>query len=28
MLKKLILIEENIVDSVSYKDFPYRISNN
>jgi hypothetical protein len=28
MLKKLILIEENAVDSVSYKDFPYRISNN
>ena len=28
MLKKLILIEENMVDSVSYKDFPYRISNN
>ena len=28
MLKKLILIEENILDSISYEDFPYKITDN
>jgi len=28
MLKKLILLDENILDSISYEDFPYKITDN
>ena len=28
MLKKLILLEKNIMNSISYEDFPFKISDN